>query len=67
MPMSRKDYRAIARAIRCAMAVEYGEDGAAMVNRIVVNLERELKQDNIRFDKDKFRRAIFGPYSLDTI
>lgn len=69
--MTRKDYIRLARAIRNTNAHNLegnrSEDFARAINLVIENIERELYEDNPRFQRDKFRSAIFGGYSLRTI
>lgn len=55
--MTRKDYKLIAEAIYTAANTGAALSQENMRTRIVRNLVRALKDDNIRFDADKFTAA----------
>lgn len=72
--MTAKDYWLIVRVIRVAISRNLADNGthngeikAKQINEMVLDFERELLADNSRFDRDRFRRAIYGKHSLKTI
>ena len=69
--MHASDYRLIARALRNAKAHNLdgkaSEEIAKFFDLTVQLFERELLADNPRFDSARFRRAIYGGYSTETI
>lgn len=69
--ITSKGHRLIARVIRQAVAYNVAklesEEVAEILHTMVEQFEKELEEDNERFDPARFRRAIFGPYTLDTI
>jgi hypothetical protein len=55
IPTTKKDYKAIAEALRKSRTVDGGIDGYLAMQY----LEQIFIADNPRFNKDKFRAAIF--------
>ncbi len=53
--MTRKDYKAVAEALRKSRTADGGIDGYLAMQY----LEEPFLADNPRFNKDKFRAAIF--------
>ena len=56
--MTRKDYKLIAKAMRdVLLSNDWKDGGLVWWARAVITLETALKEDNPRFDGDKFREA----------
>lgn len=60
--MTRKDYELIAKAVRC---VRENDEGGCRLEDVVEALAEALQQDNPRFDKKRFRTAIYLPGLLE--
>ena len=55
--MTKKDYKAIAEALRIARA---GSDDKQVIRHIITELEKVFSADNPLFDSDKFEKAIYA-------
>jgi len=55
MPMSRKDYKAIAECINCSL--DYYSDRRISTSNLLATLCDYFKQDNPRFNAEKFKEA----------
>jgi len=55
--MSRKDYVMIAAEIERKVRHWHGSDGAAALRDLARGLAADFKQDNVRFDRERFLTA----------
>ena len=59
--MSKKDYTKIAKVLKTAREKTTDKE---VIRHIITELIKVFQQDNIRFDAEKFERAIYDNYNI---